>query len=75
MNRFMQQRWMAEIHYRDGADLVAPNGTVHTNPQIVAFEEIADLHSIVNRGPDWNDIERIVITLNRASRDPAREPI
>jgi hypothetical protein len=66
---------MAEIHYRDGADLVAPNGAVHTNPEVVAFEEIADLHHIVELGPDWNDIERIVITLNRTSRDPSRKPV
>jgi hypothetical protein len=34
---------------------------------IVQFEEIADLHNIVERGPDWNEIEQIMITLNRTS--------
>jgi len=29
------------------------------------FEEIEDLHDIVERGPDWNAIERIDVTLNR----------
>jgi hypothetical protein len=48
------KRWRAEISY--------PNGiAVHT------FEEIEELHNIVERGPDWNCIENIVITLNRGS--------
>jgi len=29
------------------------------------FEEIEDLHDIIERGPDWNAIERIDVTLNR----------
>jgi hypothetical protein len=28
------------------------------------FEEIADLHVLIERGPDWNTIEDIVIRLN-----------
>ena len=44
---------MAEIIYRDG-----------TKPLLIAFEEIADLHDIVEMGPNWNLIEQIVITLN-----------
>ena len=47
------KRWMAEIIYRDG-----------TKPLFIAFEEIADLHDIVEMGPNWNLIEQIVITLN-----------
>ena len=46
-------RWMAEISYLDG------------NQQTIAFEELEDLDEIVERGPDWNTIEKIVITLNR----------
>jgi hypothetical protein len=57
---------MAEITYRDG-----------TEPLVVTFEEIADLHDIVEDpfGPDWNLIEQIVVTLNLSSVDPHREEI
>ncbi len=58
-------RWMAEITYRHGRE-----------PSIVQFEEIAELHDIVELGPNWNTIEQIVITLNRPSVDPRPdEPI
>jgi hypothetical protein len=45
-------RWMAEIRYLDG------------NQQTITFEELEDLDEIVERGPDWNTIDQIVITLN-----------
>lgn len=52
-------RWMAEITY------------LSERPKaIVAFEEIADLDRIVERGPDWNEIDQIVITLNRPTVKP-----
>jgi hypothetical protein len=44
---------MAEIIYRDGGQ------------DTVAFEELEDLDEIVEHGPDWHTIDRIVITLNR----------
>ncbi|MCA1469793.1 hypothetical protein I6F09_18025 [Bradyrhizobium sp. IC3195] len=45
---------MAEITYLDG------------KPQLtIVFEELEDLDEIVERGPDWNTIDKIVITLNR----------
>ena len=56
------QRWMAEITYTDG-----------TPPDVVAFEELFELQGIVERGPDWNAIERIVVTLNLPSVKPTRE--
>lgn len=46
----MPDRWMAEISYLDGKQ------------HVIAFE---DLDEIVEMGPDWNTIEKIVITLNR----------
>ena len=46
-------RWMAEIIYRDGEQ------------KTLTFEELEDIDEIVERGPDWHTIERIVITLNR----------
>ncbi|MGV7219015.1 hypothetical protein [Bradyrhizobium sp. UFLA05-112] len=49
----MPDRWMAEISYSDGKQ------------ETIAFEELEDLDEIVERGPDWNTIEKIVITLNR----------
>jgi hypothetical protein len=47
-------RWMAEISYLTGR----PTETV-------SFEEIADLDNIIELGPDWNEIDQIVVTLNR----------
>ena len=58
----MTKRWMAEITYRNG-----------DAPMIVQFEELADLHDIVELGADWNVIEQIVITRNRSSATPRRE--
>jgi hypothetical protein len=46
-------RWMAEIVYVNGEQ------------QTLAFEELEDLDEIVELGPDWHTIDRIVITLNR----------
>ena len=57
----MSQRWMAEISYRTGRPT-----------KVIAFEELHDLHEIVERGPNWNEIEHIVITLNR--RSPLERP-
>ena len=48
-------RWMAEITYLDGKP-----------QQTLVFEELEDLDEIVERGPDWNSIDKIVITLNRS---------
>jgi hypothetical protein len=53
MGTSVPDRWMAEISYLDGKQ------------KTIAFEELEDLDEIVERGPDWNTIEKIVITLNR----------
>ncbi len=47
-------RWMAEVFYRDA-----------TPTLILKFEEPEDLDEIIEHGPDWNTIDRSVITLNR----------
>ena len=52
----MTKRWMAEITYRNG-----------DAPTVVQFEELAELHDIVEMWADWNEIEQIVITLNVSS--------
>ena len=43
------------------AEIVYVNG----EQQTLAFEELEDLDEIVELGPDWHTIDRIVITLNR----------
>ena len=53
---------MAEIFYNDGSET-----------DVVAFDELRESQDIVERGPNWNTIDRIVVTLNRPSIPPARE--
>lgn len=50
------RRWKAVIEYgtEDG-----PKSVEHY------FEEISDLHIIIEHGPDWNFLIRCTITLNR----------
>jgi hypothetical protein len=53
-------RWKAAIDFRNGSKTVA------------TFEEIGGiLGDVVERGPNWNEIDQIVITLNRRSDDKA----
>ena len=58
----MADRWMAEITYRTGRA-----------PAVVSFEEMEEIHDIVERGPCWDDIDQIVITLNRPTVGPRAE--
>jgi hypothetical protein len=46
-------RWISEISYRD-----------RRPPAVVVFEKLEQLDEIVERGPDWREIESIVVTLN-----------
>jgi hypothetical protein len=55
-----RDRWMAEVSYLDGRP-----------PDVFAFCELRDLHDLIERGPNWNEIDRIVVTLNRPSVEPA----
>lgn len=50
------KRWRAVIEYRTDERME----TVEHY-----FEEISDLHLIVEHGPDWNRLIRCVVTLNR----------
>jgi len=50
------KRWLATIYYRSDA------GGVDVDHDI---EELEELHDIVERGPDWNTIDKIVVTLAR----------
>ena len=49
------KRWMATIRYRDG-----------TKPLFIEFEKITDLHDSVERDPNRNSIEHIIVTPNRS---------
>jgi len=53
-------RWHATIYYR------SDDGFVDVEHD---FEELEDLHEIVERGPDWNTIDKIVVTLARKTND------
>ena len=55
-------RWMAEITYRNGRKAL-----------IEQFEELYQLHDIVEHGPDWNEIDQIIVTLNRSSATPTAD--
>ena len=48
------KRWKAVLSY------TSPSGS---SVQTVTFEEIAELHDIIERGPDWNELDQCVITL------------
>lgn len=48
-------RWKAVVNYRSNTGII----DVHHD-----IEEIEDLQDIVERGPDWNTIRDITITLN-----------
>jgi hypothetical protein len=50
------KRWRALVEYK------SENGPISIEH---FFEEIADLHVIIERGPDWNTLVRCVVTLNR----------
>jgi hypothetical protein len=49
-------RWKAVIEYSGDE---GPTSVDHY------FEEISDLHNIIEHGPDWNTLIRCTVTLNR----------
>jgi hypothetical protein len=51
----MPPRWQALVVYR------SQNGPIEVD---FAFEELAELHGLIERGPNWDTIERIVVTLD-----------
>lgn len=56
VNLHGERRWKAVIEYG------------HDNGPIVIehyFEEITDLHNIIEHGPNWNTLIRCTVTLNR----------
>lgn len=50
------KRWRAVIEYESA------NGPISIEHFL---EEIADLHDIIEHGPDWNTLTRCTVTLNR----------
>lgn len=53
-----QYRWLATVTYKSECGLV---------PVEHDIEELDELHNLVERGPDWNAIEKIEIVLARKS--------
>lgn len=51
-----EKRWRAQITY-----------ATETEPEVVThyFEEILDLHLIIEHGTDWNRLVQCVVVLNR----------
>jgi hypothetical protein len=45
---------MAEVTYLNGRE-----------PSLLRFEELEDLDKLIETGPDWREIDQIIITLNR----------
>lgn len=58
-----QSRWKADIEYRS-----EEGGQLSTH----YFEEIEDLHSIIELGPHWDTIVKCVVTINRQSGEIPR---
>ena len=51
-----EKRWKAVIEYRTAK---GEKSVEHY------FEEISDLHLVIEHGPDWNSLIRCTVTLNR----------
>jgi hypothetical protein len=51
------KRWKAVIEYR-----TETGAETHEH----YFEEVHDLHRIIEHGPDWNTLTRCTLTLNRS---------
>lgn len=61
MAKWDDLRWMAEIRFQRNDEEAF---------FVTQFEEFEDLGDIVERGPDWNLIESITVTLNRPTLEP-----
>lgn len=60
------KRWKAVVEYlADGG----PQSVTHY------FEEISDLHPIIEHGPDWRRLIRCTVTLNRADDGEAQNSL
>lgn len=60
MNDNNPRRWQAKIIYRSER---GPIDVVHT------FEEIEDLHGIIERGPHWDTLISCTVALNFPEED------
>ena len=56
VNLYGEKRWRAVIEYQHQT---GPISIEHF------FEEIAELHNIIERGPEWSTLIRCTVTLNR----------
>jgi hypothetical protein len=60
------KRWKAIVEY------ASENGPISIEHFV---EEIADLHLIIERGPDWNTLTVCTITLNRPDSGAEQEGV
>ena len=60
------KRWKAIVEY------ASENGPISIEHFV---EEIADLHLIIERGPDWNTLTVCTITLNRPDGGAEQEGV
>ena len=58
MTKSALMRWNVTVWYR------TDNGSIDV---MHAIEELENLHDLIERGPDWNAVERIEIKLARKS--------
>jgi hypothetical protein len=50
------KRWRAKVHYRKSAQSLVGGKT-----DVYEVDELEELHNLVERGPDFNAIKKIVI--------------
>lgn len=50
-------RWNVEIDYRSEIDI--------THTVYMRVDELGDVHDIIEGGPDFNCVQRIIVTLNK----------
>lgn len=56
----MKFRWKAKVYYRVNAGILLVDHE---------FEELSELHNLIERGPHWDTINKIEITLLRPAED------
>ena len=61
-----EKRWKAVVDYRGDQGVTSVEHY---------FEEISDLHHIIEHGPDWNLLIRCTVTLNRPDDGEAQNSV
>lgn len=55
----VMKRWRVEVSYKSDRKTL-----------VKRIEEIAELHDLIEHGPDWREIDQIVVTLDRLGEYP-----